>query len=134
MNRKIVITSCGVCPHVDHAGGFGQIKYIPVCGVNGRKKLPYTEVCQNETMMVAQGTGVIPDWCPLALDVPPVVEPGCEHRTAQDMGDHIQCINCSMVKTASDKYTHAGGVWFTNMDDARAYEERWDAVQPETGR
>lgn len=65
--KKIVINKCSSCPHIDHGGGFGQIAYIPVCGLNHRGNLPYTKhVSGNQ--IVATGTDVIPDWCPLEND------------------------------------------------------------------
>ena len=66
MDRKIVIKGCGQCPYVDHRGGFGHISYIPCCmRVNPTKNLPYRIAKGHGDMVVANGTGVIPEWCPL---------------------------------------------------------------------
>ncbi len=65
MNKKIVIKSCEDCPHKDHRGAFGTVRYIPVCRM-GDQTLPYT-VGNNPHMSgsIAYYTGVIPDHCPL---------------------------------------------------------------------
>lgn len=66
MSKKIVIQSCGVCPHKDHKGGFGNIAYIPICRA-ANKELPYTETARNGRCY-ANATLVIPGWCPLEDD------------------------------------------------------------------
>ena len=68
MSKKIVIEVCSKCPKVSHGGGFGKIAYIPMCnlGVTNRE-LPYEERA-SRGMVVAHGTDVIPDWCPLEED------------------------------------------------------------------
>jgi hypothetical protein len=73
MNRKIVITVCGVCPHKDHKGAFGQVSYIPYCKSTGQE-LPYTISTgmlpgkYGGPLSQANPTGVIPDWCPLEFN------------------------------------------------------------------
>jgi hypothetical protein len=131
MNRKISITSCVTCPYKDHGGGFGQVSYIPVCRLKDRKRLPYTENASGG-LVIAQATGEIPDWCPLEVDVSPVAAPGCDHPESEGMKDHVKCLKCGMVQPHTLEYDHAGGKWFTNMDDARAYENRWGPLGLET--
>ena len=64
-NRKIVITSCEVCPYRGHKGAFGSIGYIPKCS-KANKELPYTTgLSQSGKSVVATPTNVIPEWCPL---------------------------------------------------------------------
>ena len=63
MNRIIRIKSCSNCHHKTHMGGFGNIAYIPRCGLTS-KELPYTKHVSGNRI-IAQSTDRIPDSCPL---------------------------------------------------------------------
>jgi len=71
MKRKIEIDTCLVCPHKAHRGEFGKISYVPVCGKEQRKELPYTTE-KSHGIVHASPTGKIPDWCTLTPDKPPM--------------------------------------------------------------
>ena len=62
--KKILVDKCTNCPFVGHAGGFGKIAYIPVCGKERGRQLPFTETSSGGRV-TAHGTDEIPDWCPL---------------------------------------------------------------------
>ena len=65
MAKCIVIETCASCPNHDHAGAFGRISYIPLCRAETPPRtLPYT-VGLSGSVVVADATDVIPDWCPL---------------------------------------------------------------------
>lgn len=64
MAKVIVIEKCSQCPHNDHRGGFGVIKYIPVCRLANREQ-PYEVAPSGRFSQVAHQTVDIPDWCPL---------------------------------------------------------------------
>lgn len=69
--KCIPISNCNDCPHKEHRGGFGNPAYRPYCGNTAKrsKNLPYTEGIRKsgfgQNVIVAEPTGVIPDWCPL---------------------------------------------------------------------
>lgn len=69
MSKKIVVNNCTECPYISHSGGFGSPAYIPICRKEvGYHELPYTKTIGSSRWspsLVAQATGVIPDWCPL---------------------------------------------------------------------
>lgn len=73
IERKIVIKGCGVCPYVDHRGAFGQVSRIPCC-TRKNKNLPYREVANGRGGLYAEGTGEIPDWCPLRENTPTLLK------------------------------------------------------------
>lgn len=69
MSKCTLANSCVTCLHYDHKGGFGEVAYIPKCRLNGQE-LPWTPGLQgNRGRIVARGTGVIPEWCPLPARV-----------------------------------------------------------------
>lgn len=66
--KVIPVESCASCPHRDHKGGFGVVAYVPVCRMANRE-LPHDVQTMKTPLghrMVAGGTSVIPDWCPLS--------------------------------------------------------------------
>ena len=77
MNKKITITSCDDCPHVDHKGAFGKVAYIPICRLAEHerggntyswKELPWVPYERLPGIIEAADTGKIPEWCPLNDD------------------------------------------------------------------
>lgn len=63
MTKIIRITTCQDCPNNDHRGAFGQVAYVPYCRLENKEQ-PWEPV-KSGTMVVAQKTVDIPDWCPL---------------------------------------------------------------------
>ena len=62
MAKCIVIENCKDCPYLDHSGGFGYPRYIPICGKSKNRKLPHKTVSGLEN---AQASYTIPAWCEL---------------------------------------------------------------------
>lgn len=63
--KYIAIPDCEHCPHRDHQGGFGQVKYVPYCK-KARRVLPHGVTYDDRSgRMYASLKPGIPSWCPL---------------------------------------------------------------------